>query len=272
MGVDASGGAADLETAEVAGYASWWAAAPRQLASDFGIHSTEIGGAICCAVRAMSGSRLVNHVIGLGREAPPTGEELDSIAAFYKGIGVQYAVAVPDSAEGNGLGSVLLERGFVEDYAWAKFRRSVEPADPVETEFRVEEIGSEHAETFGEIVTCGFDVPGALASWFAAVVGQEGWRFYIAFADSIPAATGALFVERGQGWLSFAATRPEFRRRGAQSALLERRIADARSAGCTSLVTETGEIVDGKPSNSYRNILRAGFEVAYRRRNLLSPP
>jgi hypothetical protein len=35
-------------------------------------------------------------------------------------------------------------------------------------------------------------------------------------------------------------------------------------------VTETGERVPGKPSNSYRNILRAGFAEAYLRANFMS--
>ncbi len=271
MGLASQPEPADFELAEVAGYSDWWKAAPSELTEEFGIRSMEIRGAICCAVGAMSGSRLVNHVIGLGRVASPSSKELDSIAEFYADVGVQYAVAVSDAAERDDLASRLLERGFAEDYAWVKFRRGVEPARGIETDLRVEEVSSDHAHAFGEIVVSGFDLPRALAAWFAAIVGRRGWRCYLAFADGVPAATGALFVHGRMAWVSFAATVPEFRRRGAQSALLERRIADAVSAGCESLVTETGEIVDGKPSNSYRNILRAGFEVAYRRRNLLSP-
>lgn len=37
-------------------------------------------------------------------------------------------------------------------------------------------------------------------------------------------------------------------------------------------VTETGERLPDKPSNSYRNILRAGFEETYLRQNCISPP
>ena len=49
-------------------------------------------------------------------------------------------------------------------------------------------------------------------------------------------------------------------RQGAQGALLAARIRRARELGCEVVVTETGELRDGLPSNSYRNILRAGFE------------
>jgi ribosomal protein S18 acetylase RimI-like enzyme len=74
------------------------------------------------------------------------------------------------------------------------------------------------------------------------------------------------------GWLSFAATLPEFRRRGAQNALLAARIRAAAELGCSLVVGETGALEDGRPSNSYRNIVRAGFEPVYDRPNYRSPP
>lgn len=81
-----------------------------------------------------------------------------------------------------------------------------------------------------------------------------------------------MFVGSRVGWLGIAATLPEYRRRGAQSALLAARIRAAGGSGCELVVTETGALVDGKPSNSYRNILRAGFELDYVRANYLSSP
>ncbi len=74
---------------------------------------------------------------------------------------------------------------------------------------------------------------------------------------------GGLYSADGVGYLGFAGTLPEHRGRGAQSALLAERIRRAGELGCDVLVTETGERRDDRPSNSYRNILRAGFaEVA----------
>ena len=54
---------------------------------------------------------------------------------------------------------------------------------------------------------------------------------------------------------------------GAASLAGHRRIADAGAAGCETLFVETGERVPNRPSASYRNILRAGFEEAYLRPN-----
>ena len=57
-----------------------------------------------------------------------------------------------------------------------------------------------------------------------------------------------------------ANVRIDHRGKGAQGAMLAARISHAAKLGCESLVTETGEQRDDRPSNSYRNILRLGFE------------
>jgi hypothetical protein len=54
--------------------------------------------------------------------------------------------------------------------------------------------------------------------------------------------------------------------------MLARRLTEAAARGARVAVTETGERVPDKPSHSYRNILRAGFEEMYLRQNYLSPP
>ena len=64
-----------------------------------------------------------------------------------------------------------------------------------------------------------------------------------------------------------AATLESARGRGCQTALLHRRIEDARAAGCHTLFVETGERTTDRPSASYRNILRASFKEAYLRPN-----
>ena len=62
-----------------------------------------------------------------------------------------------------------------------------------------------------------------------------------------------------------------YRGRGAQSAILAARIEDARRQGCATVVTETGELEDDRPSSSYRNIVRAGFREAGVRPNYRAP-
>ena len=67
--------------------------------------------------------------------------------------------------------------------------------------------------------------------------------------------------------LTGAATLPSHRGRGAQSAFLARRIADATAAGCTVLSAETGKPAEGVRNPSLENLTRVGFEVLYDRVN-----
>lgn len=85
--------------------------------------------------------------------------------------------------------------------------------------------------------------------------------------DGRSQACAAMLVDGDVAEFGIAATLEPARGRGAQLALLHRRILDAAAAGCETLFVETGERVPNRPSASYRNILRAGFEEAYLRPN-----
>jgi hypothetical protein len=60
--------------------------------------------------------------------------------------------------------------------------------------------------------------------------------------------------------LAAAATLPAFHGRGAQTALIHRRLADAAAAGCTLLAVEATP-----GSQSERNLERIGLRLAYTR-------
>jgi GNAT superfamily N-acetyltransferase len=259
----------DLESTEVEGFLDAFRAAPPSAAQQHGIAHAVLDGVVCGRVGDLPRSRLFNHVYGLGRSTSATDEQLDRIAEFY---GEEtYFVALARDAEPADLAARLEARGFERDYAWTKFRRGVEPPPPLDTALRVEPIGPQHARDFGRIVAAGFELPEFIGRWFAALFARPRWTCFLALAGDEPAAVGTLFVCRGVGWLSFAATLPEFRRRGAQSALLATRIQAAAELGCSMVISETGALEEGRPSNSYRNIVRAGFEPVYDRPNYRSP-
>jgi GNAT superfamily N-acetyltransferase len=259
---------AALEAVELAAVRDWFVAAPRATAAALGIGFLEIGGALCGAVMALPGARTFNRVAGLGLAHDAEDEQLDAIAAFYDGLRLPYVISLAPGARPADLGERLERRGYEPDYAWVKFARPVAPLAPAETELRIERIGPAHAEDFARVVSGGFGLPDTMAPWVAALVGRPGWSCHLAFDGEEPAAAGALFVDGDVGWLGLGATLPEHRRRGAQGALLGDRIAAAAEAGCRTVATETGAEVDGMPSNSYRNILRSGFEAVYERPNL----
>jgi len=151
--------------------------------------------------------------------------------------------------------------------AWAKFHRETGDVPAANTELRVQEVGPGERDVFALTAVTGFGMPPSMASWVSEIVGRPHWRAYVTYDGNAPVGAGALYVEGDFAWLGIGATKPEARKRGSQSALLARRLADAAKFGATHAVTETGVPQRGEPAPSYTNICRAGFTVAYVRPN-----
>jgi len=96
--------------------------------------------------------------------------------------------------------------------------------------------------------------PGYLRS-----AGKQGFFHYMAFDGRRPVAIAALCLFEGIGYLMAAATAENDRKRGAQQALIAKRIARAEQSGCSIQVSETLYMIE----HSLRNLQRAGFEEAY---------
>ena len=246
---------AELERAEAEAFASSMSAA--------GLPVTRIAGAVCWAAPGIPDIQL-NRVGGLGLERDANDDELDDIEAFFRGHGNRFAVSLTPGP----LHDRLLERGYTAGYSWMKFRRDASPAPAVTTELTVEE--THDADAFGSVVAEAFGIPAA-TDFFGGLVGRPGWSIFLARSGDDVAGGAALFLEDGIGWLGIGGTRPAFRGKGAQNALIAARIERGRALGAHAFTTETGERVEDRPGGSYRNILRGGFEEAYLRPNLLSP-
>lgn len=218
-----------------------------------------VGGALCLAQPRLPITEL-NRAIPLGAAI-----DVAAIEDWYAGRPFVLQVT-PERDE---LAAELERRGYRRGHGWMKFERGPEPSRSAETELHVEETGD--PGPFGLVGTEGFGMPPQLASLVGVAVGRPGWHCFVAWANGEPAGCGALFVDGGAAWLGIAATRPAFRRRGAQNAILGARIEAARALGAGVLVTETGERGDDGPGSSYRNILRAGFREAYVRANWQAP-
>ncbi len=91
----------------------------------------------------------------------------------------------------------------------------------------------------------------------AVVLGRPDWRLYLAYVDERPAAMGMLHIADGVGSLAGGGTRPDLRNRGAQTALIHRRIADAAAAGCELVASQCSP-----GTTSQANLERAGMRVA----------
>ena len=89
-------------------------------------------------------------------------------------------------------------------------------------------------------------------------LGEPGWQLYLARCEGRPADAAILFLRDKVGYCADATTDPAFRGRGLQTALLARRIADARAAG-VDFVCGGAEFL----SQSHRNMERVGMRVQF---------
>jgi GNAT superfamily N-acetyltransferase len=99
---------------------------------------------------------------------------------------------------------------------------------------------------------------------FGAVPGVER---LLARLDGAVAGGASLYLRDGLALMCGAATLPQFRRRGVQSALLHARLHHASRSGCDLAVVTT------QPgSKSQENVQRLGFDLVYARAILVKEP
>jgi GNAT superfamily N-acetyltransferase len=243
-----------------------WQSMPHETTSEHGIELREFGALQVTLTRDLPQVSILNLVLG----AAEAGEsDLEYAIAWAEEHGVSPCVPLTPGLPGSPRAEAWLrEKGFEHGYAWMKFvRDSHPPRFPAPAEIGVVELGAADEEPFGMIAAVGFGMPAWAADFFAHLPGRAGWRCYVARVDGKARACAAMVIEDGIAEFGIAATLEEARGRGCQTALLHRRIRDAAEAGCHTLFVETGERVPDRPSASYRNILKAGFEEAYLRPN-----
>jgi len=260
-----------LERIEASAAADFYRAATPAAVAAHRIDCFEIGSAVGLVACDIEPGLVFRRVVGLGVGASATRQQLGDIQSAMRERCARYAIQVAPHATPHGLGKWLEDAGFSHGYAWMKFVRPAAAAVVAACDLDVCIADAALADAFGAVVTTGFEMPATTARWVAALAGRPGWLCALAFDGATPVAAGAAYVENGYAWLGFGTTLTTHRGRGAQTALLASRIAWAARNGAQWIVTETGERVAGKPAQSYRNILRAGFEEVYLRPNYVSP-
>jgi GNAT superfamily N-acetyltransferase len=205
-----------------------------------GVELVPLGQAVAAVSPSEPELDFVNRIYGV----PPS---LADAVAPYRRLGLRPWLELPPGAERlvDELERAGAER--LDDHI-------VLAGPPVadEPELEVREVEPElFARVFVRAVGAPDGARGSIERWSA--------RLYVAFVDGAPAGAAALTVADRIGHLANAATIPALRGRGAQTALIRRRILDAAAAGCTLISTGTSS------PTSRRNLERAGLREAYRK-------
>lgn len=262
----------DLERIESDAWRDYCAAAPTAFAQAVGLTTFDLGGpmlALCARIDHYQ----FNRLLGAGRGFDSEGASLDATVARFGDAGLKngYLQIAPGEraarleAKARAMGLKPLER------KWVKFVRGPAPIEDAETSLQISEATPDNAMEFADAVISGFGMPDRLSLWLAAIVGRKDWRTYVVRDGGLVVGGAAMFLAGESAWLGIGAVQASARRKGGQSALLARRIADGLKQGVRWFATETGRPLPGEPHPSFSNIQRAGFSIVYERVNWMLP-
>ncbi|HKZ32220.1 MAG TPA: GNAT family N-acetyltransferase [Vicinamibacteria bacterium] len=235
------------------------------------------GGA---ATYAAPGSPL-NKVAGLGFAGPLDPAELDAVERAFAERGAAVQVELSCLAEPQ-IGALLTRRGYTlenfENVLGRRLPTAPSRALPDDVVVSVSEAGESGA--WLDLVITAFASPDAqgvpshesfprdeLERVMDDMAQAEGFVRYLARRGGVPAGGASMRLFEGVAQLCGAATLPEHRRRGVQSAMLAARLEAASRAGCDVAVVTT------QPgSKSQENVQKQGFELLYTRAILVRQP
>jgi GNAT superfamily N-acetyltransferase len=242
-------------------------------APELGAFTVALGGGVAAFAGAASP---MSKMIGLGFAGVPPAEELAAVEARFRGQRAALQAEVATLADPS-VAAELYRRGYVLRNFENVSGRPLAPAREAESRGDVEidlAVDMETSEWIETAITAFLhpDVEGVpadelpprevLESALRPWAETPGFRRYRARVGGELAGVATLRLDAtgAIAQLCGAATLPAFRRRGVQSALLERRLGDAARAGCELAVVTT------QPgSKSQENVQRKGFSLLYAR-------
>ena len=208
----------------------------------------------------------ISQTFGLGLFDAVTATDLARIEAFFSAHGAPTHNEVSPVA-GLPIVQLLTERGYEPFELTSVMYRPIGErnlAAAVNPALRIRPIGEVDAELWARTAAEGWsEFPGAgdfMLAMGRVAAHTAGAHLYLAELDGRAIATAAMRMHDGVAVMAGASTIPTARGRGAQLALVERRLHDAFADGCD--IAMMGALPG---SISQRNAERHGFRIAYTR-------
>ena len=207
------------------------------------------------------------QTFGLGLFDLPKPADMHLLEAFFRDRGAPVFHEVSPLA-GKELLTILGERGYRPVELTSVLFLPLAAYTPVvgeeSTPLRVRVVEESESELWARTAAEGWreltELSGLLLETMLVAARRRSALCFLAEWDGIPIAAGALAIHQGVALLAGASTVPEWRRRGAQRALLRSRLMYAAQAGCDLAM------IGAEPgSASQRNAERQGFRIAYTR-------
>ena len=213
-----------------------------------------------------------NRTVGLGFDTELVEHQLSEIIAWYAAAGIpRWLLDWSPEARPRAAEAWFVDHGARAMTPTLKLWRAVDDRLPPgeRTTLQVLEIDAADSHTFEAIVADGLGFPPNMAPVVRSTIGHDHWHFYLVRDGARSIAGAAMFVQGDGAWLGLSATIPSDRGRGAQTALLARRLRDAVALGCAWVSADTQPETATRPNPSYRNMRRAGMDILYSRAKYL---
>jgi GNAT superfamily N-acetyltransferase len=236
---------------------------------DLGVVVQRLGGGV--AVFAGPSSPM-NKMIGVGIGDPPTDEELRTIEKAFRDRAMPLQAEVAALANPDFVARLSARRYELKGFENVLARRvGVNEPRPDDAQIDITLIRDEERDRWVAASITSFidgDTEGAQADQLPPrevleeplknMMAVPGFRRYCAWIDGQLVGTATLRLDGGLAQLCGAATLPAWRRRGVQTALLRRRLADAADAGSDLALMTTAP-----GTKSQENGLKQGFALLY---------
>jgi GNAT superfamily N-acetyltransferase len=207
------------------------------------------------------------QTFGLGLFAIPTAADMDNVEAFFKERGAPVFHEVSPIAAKSHMPILSARRYQPIEFTSVMYlvlngQVSAEAAGTGGLQVRT--VGEPEHELWAQTVAEGWreftEIADLMLDLGRVTAAREDGACFLVDSQGHPIAAGALAIHERVALLAGASTLPEWRRRGAQRALLESRLRYAAQAGCdlAMMCAEPG-------SASQRNAERQGFRIAYTR-------
>jgi ribosomal protein S18 acetylase RimI-like enzyme len=268
-----------IERAEAGLVAEGTRAAARRVPPDQ-IVLRELNGGIAAYVEP---GAPFNKVAGLGFDGVPAADTLDALERAFEERQSPLQVEVSTMADPE-LFRTLTTRGYqlvgfenVLGLALGQNPPDVN-ASPENSGIVVTRASADESPAWMETVLTGFLTPDVfdgppshesfaretLGRVFGDTLAAPGFERFLARRNGTIAGGASFRIQDGVAQLSGAATLPEHRRQGVQTALLRHRLREAAARGCDIAVVTT------QPgSKSQENVQKAGFSLLYARAVLI---
>lgn len=224
---------------------------------DYDATAQKIGGGIAIC----TGSQFINSAIGLGLDTPVSNSDMAALEAYFQGNQVDSEVEICPFTDALFL-NLLNDRHYhltAFTTAYIHPLEKIQPPPNLNRDIMVEPITDDQKELWVQtVMDISADDKTQDRRLAQAVTHRAHTTCFLAQLDGTAIGASALSIRDGVATCYFTATRPAYRQRGVQTAMLQARLAYAQAQNCELAFATT---IPG--NHSMRNVMRAGFHVAY---------